>query len=98
MIEWIIKNKLGIPNVIHILDNFFFVTSPPRSDCLTALCQILCLFTELNIPVAPGKSFAPATSLDFMGILLDSTRMEARLTLDKLIRTKEALQQWLCCR
>ena len=26
MIEWIIINKLGIPNVIHILDDFFFVT------------------------------------------------------------------------
>ena len=95
MIEWIIKNKLGIPNVIHILDDFFFVTSPPRSDCLTALCKILCLFTELNIPVAPGKTFAPATSLEFMGILLDSTRMEARLPLDKIIRAKRALQQWL---
>ena len=95
MIEWIIKNKLGIPNVIHILDDFFFVTRPPRSDCLTALCKILCLFSELNIPVAPGKTFAPTTSLEFMGILLDSTRMEARLPLDKLIRAKQALQQWL---
>ena len=26
IIEWIIINKLGIPNVIHILDDFFFVT------------------------------------------------------------------------
>ena len=95
MIEWIIKNKLGIPNVIHILDDFFFVTRPSRSDCLTALCKILCLFSELNIPVAPGKTFAPTTSLEFMGILLDSTRMEARLPLDKLIRAKQALQQWL---
>ena len=34
MIEWIIKNKLGILNVIHILDDFFFVTRPL---CPTAL-------------------------------------------------------------
>ena len=95
MIEWIIKNKLGIPNLIYILDDFFFVTRPPRSDCLTALCKILCLFSELNIPVAPGKTFALTTSLEFMGILLDSTRMEAHLPLDKLIRAKQALQQWL---
>ena len=90
MFEWIIKNKLGIPNVIHILDDFFFVT---RSDCLTALCKILCLFIELNIPV--GKTFAPTTSLEFMGILLDSTRMEARLPLDKLTHVKQAVQQLL---
>ena len=30
-----------------------------------------------------------------MGILLDSTRMEARLPFDKLIRAKQALQHWL---
>ena len=62
LIEWIIKSKLGIPNVIHILDDFFFATRPPRRDCLTALSKILCLFAELNIPVAPRKTFAPATS------------------------------------
>ena len=74
MIEWIIKTKLGIEKVIHILDDFFFVTSPPRSGCLTALCKILCLFTELNIPIAPGKTFTPSTFLEFMGILLDSEK------------------------
>ena len=94
MLEWIIKTKLGIPNVIHILDDFFFVTKPPRSDCLTALCNILCLLTELDIPVAPGKTFPPTTSLEFMGVLFDSIKMEARLPLDKLTRTKEALHEW----
>ena len=94
MLEWVIKTKLGIPYVIHILDDFFFVTKPPRSDCLTALCNILCLFTELDIPVAPGKTFPPSTSLEFMGVLLDSNKMEARLPLDKLTRTKEALHKW----
>ena len=94
MLEWVIKTKLGIPNVIHILDDFFFVTKPPRSDCLTALCNILCLFTELDIPVAPGKTIPPTTSLEFMGVLLDSIKMEARLPLDKLTRTKAALHEW----
>ena len=53
MIEWIIKNKLGIPNVIHILDEFFFVTRPPRSDCLTALCKIL-FFSVNSISLLPS--------------------------------------------
>ena len=96
MLEWVIKSKLGVPNVIHILNDFFFVTKPPRSVCSTALCNILCLFTELDIPVAPGKTFPPTTSLEFMGVLLDSNKMEARLPLDKLTRTKEALHDWSC--
>jgi len=63
MIEWIIMARLGIPDVIHILDDFFFVTKPPRSNCLNALCNILCLFTELDVLIAPGKTFAPTTYL-----------------------------------
>ena len=39
-VEWIIQNKLKIPKVIRILDDFFFATSPPWSNCMTALCQI----------------------------------------------------------
>ena len=83
-VEWIIQTKLNIPKVIHILDDFFFATSPPRSKCMTALCQILHLFTDLNIPIAPGKTFPACTCLEFMGILLDSNKMEARLLVDKL--------------
>ena len=45
------KVNLNIPKVIHIIDDFFFATSPPRSTCMTALCQILDLFTDLNIPI-----------------------------------------------
>ena len=40
-VELIIQNKLKIPKVTHILDDFFFATSPPWSNCMTALCQIL---------------------------------------------------------
>ena len=73
-LEWIIGTKVSIPKVIHILDDFFFDTSPPRSKCTTALCQIL----EYNIPIAPGKTFPACTCLEFEGILLDSNKMDAR--------------------
>ena len=96
MLEWVIKTILCVSNVIHILDDFFFVSKLPRSDFLTALCHILCLFTELHIPVAPGRSFPLTTFQEFMGVLLDSNKMEARLPLGKLTRTKEALHEWSC--
>ena len=61
---------------------------------MTALCQILHLFTDLNIPIAPGKTFPACTCLEFMGILLDSNTMEARLPVDKLTPfIQEALGQ-----
>ena len=60
---------------------------------MTALCQILHLFTDLNIPITPGKTFPACTSLEFMGILLDANKMEARLPVDKLTDIPEALGQ-----
>ena len=55
-IEWVIINKLGIRNAIHILDDFFFVTSFPRSDCHTALCKIL-YFPQNSISLLPLERF-----------------------------------------
>ena len=60
---------------------------------MTALCHILHLFTDLNIPIAPEKTFPASTSLEFMGFLLDSNAMETRLPLDKLTRLQAALHQ-----
>ena len=93
-LEWIIRNKLNITGVMHILDDFFISLPPPRSHCSTALCHLLTLFTKLDIPLAPGKTFTPSTQLEFMGILLDSSLMEARLPDDKLARLRSLLSAW----
>ncbi|XP_078374065.1 uncharacterized protein LOC144657587 [Oculina patagonica] len=58
-LEWIIRHKLNITGVMHILDDFFIALPPPRSQCSTALCNLLTVFTDLDIPLAPGKTFPP---------------------------------------
>ena len=67
-------NEAGLERVLHILDDFFIALPPPHSLCST----------ELDIPLASGKTFGLSTELEFMGILLDSQRMEAWLPEDKL--------------
>ena len=37
----------------------------------------------------------PSTSLEFLGVLLDTVRMEARLPDDKLQRIRQAIRSWL---
>ena len=44
--------------------------------------------------MAPGKTFPACKSLEFMGIVLDSNKIEAHLPVDKLTRIQEALAQW----
>lgn len=93
-IEWIIKNNYNFPDILHILDDFFLAAPPPRSNCLTALCKLMTLLTELNIPIAPKKTFSPSTVLEFLGILLDSVKLQARLPEDKLLRLQISLESW----
>lgn len=94
VLEWIIRNKLSITGVLHILDDFFIALPPPRSQCSTALCHLLTVVMDLDIPLASGKTFAPSTQLEFMGILLDSSQMEARLPDDKLNRLCSLVSAW----
>ena len=47
---------------------------------------MLLTFRNLGIPIAPHKTQGPSTILEFMGIVLDSDRMEARLPPDKVQR------------
>jgi hypothetical protein len=91
-LEWILIHKLGVSNVIHILDDLFIAA--PRSACLTSLCKLLCLFTELDVPITPGKTYAPNQVLEFLGISLDSVPMIAYLPPDKLGQARSLLENW----
>ena len=93
-LEWILINKLGVSNVLHILDDFFLAEAAPRSSCSTSLCKLLCLFTELNVPIAPGKTYAPSQFLEFLRISLDSVNMVALLPPDKLSQARTLLARW----
>jgi len=82
------------------MDDFFITQPHPLSRCATALCQVLTLFEELNILLAPKKTFRPTQVLDFMGITLDSVHME-RLPEDKFHSACLMLVSWsskrTCC-
>ena len=49
----------------------------------------------LGIPLALEKVEGPSTSLTFLGIILDTARMEERLPDDKLQRTQQMVEEWL---
>ena len=48
----------------------------------------------LGIPLALEKVEEPSTPLNFLGITLDTVRMEARLPTDKLQRARELVSSW----
>lgn len=95
-LEWILLNKCFISFVCHILDDFLIIEPPSLAFPSNQLCQqslssMLLTFKRLGIPIALDKTKGPCQVIEFMGIILDTQRMEARLPQDKIERIKTAL-------
>ena len=94
-LEWIALYELLISFVDHILDDFI-IGEPTESECSTSLRSLLIMFHNLGVPTAPGKTIGPTQVIEFLGILLDSIKLEARLPQDKIERIRDALCKWEC--
>ena len=87
-IHQIVQDRIPNTIVIHVLDDFLFV-SPSYEDCLIALNQFKHICFLLGVPLALDKTEGPATSLPFLGIQLDTVLMQASLPQDKVVRMLE---------
>lgn len=82
---WILQHNYGIENVLHLLDDFLTIDAPNSLPDRTMAILTL-VFKKLGIPLSTHKTVGPATVLEYLGIILDSECMEARLPLDKVAR------------
>lgn len=93
-LEWIARNKLQIPGILHLLDDFLIVSNS-ISSCDNELKAFLRTCDELGVPMAPEKTVGPSCVLSFAGIELDTTIMEARLPCDKLTKCRTLIQDFI---
>ena len=68
-----------------------WLSDPSQAQCLTSFSTLLRVFMSLKANLVASKTLGPSQVLEFMGIELDSTRMEAHLAEDKLTCTQELL-------
>ena len=92
-LEWILKNH-GIQHVIHYLDDFLIAGKPGSPDCKQSLTHMLHTCQQLGFPIAEGKIEGPDTTLVFLGILMDTIKLEMRLPERKLATLQSLLQRW----
>lgn len=91
---WIAKNIFGIEFILHLLDDFITFEHPHK--CGQRNMDLLYyIFDTLKIPMAKHKTSGPDTVIEYLGIILDSNLMEARLPNDKLIRISTFLKEFL---
>jgi len=94
-LHWIILNKLGILGCVHVLDDFLFISPADRIKAKNDLDRFLEFANKLGLPIKDEKTVFPTTMLTFLGLELDSDKMEIRLPMDKLERLRELLKTFL---
>ena len=94
LLAWIAQNA-GVSYLIHYLDDYLTMGPPASTVCQCNVNTFVSLCAELGVPLATDKLEGPSTSLSFLGIVLDTNRMEIRLPSDKLARIQELLKTWL---
>ena len=94
LLAWIAQHA-GVSYLIHYLDDYLTMGPPASTVCQHNVNTFVSLCAELGVPLATDKLEGPSTSLSFLGIILDTNRMEIRLPADKLARIQELLKTWL---
>ncbi|XP_033744320.1 uncharacterized protein LOC117330207 [Pecten maximus] len=90
---WILSTNYQIEYIIHYLDDFLTIDRPNvvAERTMAILSKV---FTALNIPVSPHKTLGPSESLEFLGITLDTSNMEARLPANKVQRITQTIKSF----
>ena len=75
-LEWILLHNYRIPYCQHLLDDFLTVASS-EADGLRTKSIVTMVFKQMGIPLSPTKTAGPSTSLEYLGIVLDTGALEA---------------------
>ena len=75
--------------------DFLLLSLPGLPTCQDSMSTMLQVGQELGMPVAMEKSEGPATCLTFLGIELDSSLQQLRLSLTKLQDITSYTKSWL---
>ena len=92
---WIACNKYGVQTMFHMLDDFLTVGKPVMCTGERTRAILSLIFKRLRIPLAPHKCIGPTTCLEYLGIILDSEEMVAKLPNDKVMRIIQFIEHML---
>ena len=80
---------------LFIFLTIFFSMRKSHDRCQESLNKFLEFCTLAGIPTATEKTFKPSKVMDFVGITLDSTAMQACLPLEKVHKYYSLIQDFL---
>lgn len=100
-LEWV-ASRGGAKWIRHHIDDFIMVGKKGTDECAEAMRALKETCHKLGMPLDDNKEEGPSEVLTFLGIEIDSVRMEVRLPQEKLGELRSTLKRWRgmksCCR
>lgn len=93
-VQWVAINKLNIPFVTHILDDFILISPNDPAAADLNLSAFLQFCDQCKIPIKHSKTVRPATKIIAHGIEVDTIQMQTRLPEDKLLNARNLLRNY----
>jgi hypothetical protein len=84
-ISYIATHNYGIEVMLHLLDDYLAIDRPEVVSERT-MALIYYIFNILGVPLALEKTMGPLTVLEYLGVILDTELMQARLPRVKVQR------------
>ena len=94
LFSWLLDQQ-GASPTIHYLDDFLMMGPAGDPTCFKNLNKMMDIAEYLGIPLAMEKLEGPSHCLTFLGIVLYTQKMQARLPDEKLMHIKCQPSTWL---
>lgn len=91
-LEWRLRLE-GLQQVFHYLDDFLIVAQSESPQCGEELQKLLLILSRLGVPVAEEKLMGPTVCLTFLGIELDTARINRQLLREKLTELQQLVAE-----
>ena len=92
---WIATDNYHIDCIFHLLDDFLTIDQPGVCGEIWTMALLKWMFKRLNIELSASKTQGPSEVLEYLGIILDSSRMETRLPVEKINRMESLISTLL---
>ena len=93
-LQWITEKLTSNCKIVHVLDDFM-IMSETKQQCKLALKIFLYICEDIGVPIAPEKTFDPDTKMQFLGIDLDTEKMQASIPDDKVTKFIKIIEEIL---
>ena len=89
-----IMESNGATNANHYLDDYITVGASGTSECADNLNTMISTCNDLGFSLNPSKISEPSTVMEYLGIVLDTDLLQARISADRLTEVLNELNQW----